>query len=86
MNRPCEMFSPGSNQESSPDDSGPYLAQSPAPQKRKDFRKQPPFSGPYSWSQWQRVMVGGRCPLLLPAPDLVGRTTCVQPGNQLPLV
>lgn len=47
MNRPCEMFSPGSNQESSPDDSGPYLAQSPAPQKRKDFRKQPP---PLFWA------------------------------------
>lgn len=42
MNRPCEMFSPGSNQECSPDDLGPSLPQSPAPQKRKDFRKQPP--------------------------------------------
>lgn len=41
MNRPCEMFSPGSNQECSPDDLGPSLPQSPAPQKRKDFRKHP---------------------------------------------
>lgn len=45
MNRPCEIFSPGSNQESLLDDFGPYLAQSPAPQKRKDFRKQPPVLG-----------------------------------------
>lgn len=68
MNRPCEMFRPSSNQECSPDDSGPYLAQSPAPEKRKDLRKHP-SSLPSFLEPLAEECDGGRQEVLSPGPS-----------------
>jgi hypothetical protein len=86
VNRLCEKFSPSSNQECALDDSEPYLTQSPVPGRRKDLSKHPLFAILPGITGRKVVMVGGgRCYLLLPAPDLVCRTQlqcCNSVSNQ----